>query len=442
MIGLGPDFRGLSTLGQGSFATVYEVEHIPTGAVYAAKQPTKRYATFEAVAQLPEVLSLRALQGHPHVISLHDVLFDAASGCASLLLEVLDRNLLEILTARQRPFDEITALLFAHQILTAVAFMHARGIFHRDLKPENCMVDTESLVLKLVDFGSVRGPWSPARMTEYCSTRWYRAPEFVLTAGAYGAAVDEWAVGCMLYEMLTSKPLFPGKNELDQIGRIHNLLGTPSRELIQQFKQNPNHQIQFKFVQRIGQDLQKWVPRASLWTIELLKGLLTYNPQDRLSAERALRLDCFAPLCEAEAAWMQTDRSVPFPVFFFEGPPIAPSPELQPPQEAEQAPEPALEPPPPPEPAFVPPTPEVVVLVHPKPTFQIPEPPKAPALLADPRARAAQRIKACHDAIRASKARKPITFHGAAFQFASSKQGLYQRPRPEIIQPRLPRVIL
>jgi renal tumor antigen len=315
MIDLGPDFRLLSTLGKGSFATVFKVEKIQTGEVFAVKQPTKRYSTFEAVNQLPEVLSLRALHGHPNVVSLSDVLFDSASGCASFLFEVLDRNVLEILASRQCPFDEITALLFAHQILTVVSFMHARGIFHRDIKPENCMIDTESLVLKLVDFGSVRGPWSSSPMTEYCSTRWYRAPEFILTAGAYTSSVDEWAVGCILFEMLTGAPLFPGNDARDQIERIHAVLGTPSRSVLQRFMRTPGHRVEFKFAPVAGRDLAELVPAAAPATVALLRRLLAYDPSERIAADEALLMDCFAPLRDAEVRWRATDRNRPFPAF-------------------------------------------------------------------------------------------------------------------------------
>jgi renal tumor antigen len=268
----------------------------------------------------------------------------------------------------------------------------------------------------------------------------------------------------MLYELLTAKPLFPGKNELDQIGRIHNVLGTPSRELLQQFKRNPNQQIQFKFAQKIGQDLHKFLPRVSISTIELLRGLLTYNPHDRLSAVDALQCDCFTPFRESEAAWLQTDQSIPFAVYFFEGPPTAPAPVAEPPPvvEAEIVPDVEVIIPPlsPPiviheEPVYVAPAPDVVVPVFPKPTFQFPEsespgvaltvapirppPPKPVGLLAESRARAAQRIKASQDAIKATRARKPTLFHGPTF---TTTKGLYQRPRPEIVQPRLPRGLL
>lgn len=90
---------------------------------------------------------------------------------------------------------------------------------------ENILLIGETV--KLADFGSCRGIYSKAPFTEYISTRWYRAPECLLTDGYYGYKMDIWGVGCVFFEMLSLFPLFPGNNELDQIHRIHNILGTP-----------------------------------------------------------------------------------------------------------------------------------------------------------------------------------------------------------------------
>jgi renal tumor antigen len=449
------ELRVTAKLGEGSFADVFKAKCAHTDQQFAVKRLKKRYRTLDEVSRLPEVQALQALQGLPNVVTLVDVNYDPAAGCVAIVFELLDCNVYELISERHRPVDEITALLLTYQLLSAVSFMHARGLFHRDIKPENCMVNKDTMVLKLVDFGSTRGASGAGPYTEYVSTRWYRAPECILTSGSYGPAVDEWAVGCMLYEMLTAKPLFPGKNELDQIARIHNLLGTPSRQLIQQFKQNPNSQIQFKFAQRSGQDLRKVLPMASRVTVELLRGLLRYNPQDRISAAEALQLECFGPFREAEAAWAHTDRAIAFPVFFFERPaePVEPAPVEEQaiaefvfaaPREAlPEPPEPAVEiaealltPAPIPEPMPIPaPIPEPIAAPMP-----VPRP--APVPVQDSHLRAAPRVKAYQDALRTNKGKKGLPFHGAAFQFAVSKHTVYQRPRPEIVQPRVPRFLI
>jgi serine/threonine protein kinase len=497
---IGPDFRVVAKLGEGSFAEVFKVQSGRTGQFYAVKRLKKRYHSLDEVNRLPEVLALKAVRGHPNVIDLVDLIYDQAHGFVAMVFDLMECNLYEFTTAHKK-CDEATALLLVYQLLKAISFLHSRGLFHRDVKPENCMVNKDTLVLKLVDFGSTRGQSdTTSPYTEYVSTRWYRAPECILTSGSYGPEVDEWAVGCMLYELLTAKPLFPGKHEIDQISKIHNLLGTPSKDLLQRFKQNPNHQISFTFPQRLGQDLHKFLPRISNGTVNLLVGLLTYNPQQRLSAAAALNLECFAPFREAEGLWERTDKTVPFPVFFFQSPATATATAtaaatatataavpggsaIRPPS----VPKPARAPAPAPAPeaitapdppanvdgaVFVPPAPDVVVAVRRKPTFllpaaaapvvRLPPPPPPPPSLVQPlamagppggeakpvvalmesRIRATQRIKAYQDAQKGSKPKKPLPFHGAAFQFASGKPAALPKPQAPIIQPKLTRLVL
>ena len=95
-------------------------------------------------------------------------------------------------------------------------------------------------MVKLCDFGFARSlKDSPNyQYTDYVSTRWYRAPECLLTDGYYGYKMDIWGVGCVMFEVLSLCPLFPGEDELDQIKRIHEVCGTPSQEILDYFKKH------------------------------------------------------------------------------------------------------------------------------------------------------------------------------------------------------------
>ena len=104
---------------------------------------------------------------------------------------------------------------------------------------ENILLSGDTI--KLADLGSCRGLYSKPPLTEYISTRWYRAPECLMTDGHYGYKMDIWGVGCVFFEVLSLFPLFPGDNELDQIHKIHNILGTPPQELIEKFQKNATH---------------------------------------------------------------------------------------------------------------------------------------------------------------------------------------------------------
>jgi renal tumor antigen len=116
-------------------------------------------------------------------------------------------------------------------------FDQSKGIFHRDIKPENILIKDNTI--KIADLGSCRGIHSKQPYTEYIATRWYRSPECIITLilgilsdGNYGYKMDIWGAGCVLYEILTKNPLFPGSNQLDQMYRIHTILGTPPTKLL------------------------------------------------------------------------------------------------------------------------------------------------------------------------------------------------------------------
>lgn len=175
--------------------------------------------------------------------------------------------------------------------------MHRNGIFHRDIKPENVLLADE--MLKLADFGSCRGIYSKQPFTEYISTRWYRAPECLLTDGYYNYKMDIWGVGCVFFEILTFVPLFPGENELDQIHKVHNILGTPPPELLEKFQAQASH-MTFNFPQKEGTGFERLIAHASQEAKVLIRKMLAYNPDDRISARQVLNDAYFRDLREVD----------------------------------------------------------------------------------------------------------------------------------------------
>ena len=108
-------------------------------------------------------------------------------------------------------------------------YVHSAGVVHRDLKPSNILIN-ENCDLKICDFGLAR--IQDPQMTGYVSTRYYRAPEIMLTWQKYDVEVDIWSAGCIFAEMLEGKPLFPGKDHVNQFSIITELLGTPPDDVI------------------------------------------------------------------------------------------------------------------------------------------------------------------------------------------------------------------
>ena len=466
MANLGPDFRVIGKLGEGTFAEVFKVKSV-TGQVFAVKRLKKRYRAIDEVNRLPEILSLKQFQGHPNVIDLVDVIYDNKNGSVAMVFELMDCNVYELISQHRKPFDEDTTLILIYQLLSAIALMHSKNMFHRDVKPENCMVNKNTMVLKLADFGSTRGVASTAPYTEYVSTRWYRAPECILTSGSYGPEVDEWAVGCMIYELLTTRPLFPGNHEVDQITRIHALLGTPTRDVLAQFNQNPNTQISLRFATREPQDFHKLLPKkTSEETIDLMLKLLTYNPQSRITAQEALKHPAFERIRECEKRWQMTDRSVPFPSYFLHGDrnnenvvPQAQMPTAllqckpkRPVPIIEQKPKPAVYVPKPggllPKPLIAEP-----LKIAPKPApgmlFPVNKYKAAPAVdqaLIESRIKAAQRIKAFQEkalANAAAKKKQQMIYQAQHVQLSKPiVNNGFEKPRPEILKARPPKIVL
>lgn len=183
--------------------------------------------------------------------------------------------------------------------------MHKKGIFHRDIKPENILIESSSSEqgrgLKLADFGSCRGIYSKQPYTEYISTRWYRAPECLLTDGYYGPEMDLWGAGCVMFEITSLYPLFPGQNEVDQIARIHKILGTPTPESLAKFKARGASHISFDFPPQRGVGIPQLIPHASAEAIDLIVKLLKYDASERITAREAMRHPYFKDVREAEA---------------------------------------------------------------------------------------------------------------------------------------------
>ena len=118
---------------------------------------------------------------------------------------------------------------------------HEHDVIHRDIKPENLLINVEHVALKLCDFGFARtiGGKSRGDLTDYVATRWYRAPELLLGDTGYGKAVDLWAIGCIMGELIDAQPLFPGESEIDQLYVIQKVMGPLTPEQMELFLRNP-----------------------------------------------------------------------------------------------------------------------------------------------------------------------------------------------------------
>lgn len=302
------NYRLLSKKGEGTFSEVMRALHIPTSQYYAIKCMKKSFQSVDEVNALHEIQALRKLRGHPNIVQLKEILFESSK--LSLVFELMEMNLYEAIKDRRSYLPEWKVLKWMHELFMAIEFMHSRNIFHRDVKPENLLLIED--VLKVADLGSCCWMSSKQPLTEYISTRWYRAPECLLTSGYYTAKMDIWAAGCVFYELLTLNPLFPGKNEMDQINRIHSVLGTPLEDVFAGFRACADKQlkdIQFAPVRGTGFHLK--LNHCSTDSVSLIQELLRYEQTKRPTANQALKHRVFQKLREQQRESPTTTASSP-----------------------------------------------------------------------------------------------------------------------------------
>jgi protein kinase len=223
---------------------------------------------------------------HPNIVKLIGVI---KSKCeVYLVFEYMEKNLYQLLKDNRLDIVQIRNIMF--QALQGMHFMHSKGMFHRDLKPENIL--EHNGVVKIADFGLARNFTDEPPFTDYVSTRWYRAPEILLGSKQYDKSVDMFALGCIFAELVMRFPLFPGKNEADQLNKILKMLGTPSQKTSPTiFHLAKKANISLPNFER--QSLSSIINCRDLSAVSLIEKMIQINPENRISASDALGHDFF-----------------------------------------------------------------------------------------------------------------------------------------------------
>ena len=194
----------------------------------------------------------------------------------------MENNLYEIISKNVTAPTEQEIKLMTFDSLHGISACHKSGYFHRDLKPENLLINSMNVV-KLADFGLAREIRSRPPLTEYVSTRWYRAPELLLCATNYNSPIDIFAMGCILAEMYLLRPLAPGNSEADQLMKLCLVLGTPPTDWTEGYQLATNRRIEFPKCPVTP--LQTIIPSASSDAIDLILKMLQWDPQKRPTAQ-------------------------------------------------------------------------------------------------------------------------------------------------------------
>ncbi|XP_021903077.1 cyclin-dependent kinase F-4 [Carica papaya] len=302
-------YKLIKEVGDGTFGSVWRAINKQTGEVVAIKKMKKKYYSWEECINLREVKSLRRMN-HPNIVKLKEVIRE--NDMLYFVFEYMEYNLYQLMKDRQRLFTETEVRNWCFQVFQGLAYMHQRGYFHRDLKPENLLVTKD--VIKIADFGLAREIISHPPYTEYVSTRWYRAPEVLLQSYLYSLKVDMWAMGAIMAELFTLRPLFPGASEADEIYKICSVIGSPTKDTWADGL-NLARAINYQFPELPDVPLSSLIPSASEDGISLITSLCSWDPSKRPTAAEALQhpffQSCFyvPPSLRSRAALTRTPPS-------------------------------------------------------------------------------------------------------------------------------------
>ncbi|KAG8345303.1 Protein kinase domain [Trypanosoma vivax] len=302
------NYQLLNQLGDGTFGCVLKALHKTSGQIVAIKKMKQKFYSWEECMKLPEVVVVRRIHGHPNIVKMREVIREKNE--LYFVFEYMDGDLLGVIRKAKQAqsyaagasapaiaYPKIKSYTF--QILQSLAYLHRSGYFHRDMKPENLLVkkdpaSTPQEIVKLADFGLVKEIRARPPYTDYVSTRWYRAPELLLQDRSYSAPVDIWAVGCILAELITTRPLFAGSNEVDQLHKIMGVLGSPN-EQVWPSGMSLAKKIRYSFPAITGVGLERIMPsHVPAQAMDLMKQMLCYDPKKRPTAQQCLQHPFFS----------------------------------------------------------------------------------------------------------------------------------------------------
>jgi len=295
-------YERTEAIGQGAYGVVYRGQKTSSGETVAIKKIPFLDNTPEGGVPcnvIREISLLRELD-HPNVVRLLDVIQASPGGEAGLFLvfEFVAHDLKTFMDQMQTS-DDVNERIglppqmvrsFMRQILAGVGYCHTYRILHRDLKPHNLLISADGRKVKLADFGLARLSGLPNGPYTYeVVTLWYRAPELLLGANRYSAAVDVWSIGCIFAEMATGVPLFAGRSDIDQLFKIYQRRGTPTAETWPAGTRLPYYNPEHP--QWREMPITDVVPLEALGShnaADLLNKILQYDPDRRIVCKQAL----------------------------------------------------------------------------------------------------------------------------------------------------------
>ncbi|OIV93350.1 hypothetical protein TanjilG_08763 [Lupinus angustifolius] len=287
-------YQILEVVGKGSYGVVGSAVDTHTGEKVAIKKINDVFEHVSDATRILREIKLLRLLRHPDIVEIKHIMLPPSRREFKdiyVVFELMESDLHQVIKAN----DDLTPehhQFFLYQLLRGLKYIHAANVFHRDLKPKNILANADCK-LKICDFGLARVSFNDAPSaifwTDYVATRWYRAPELCGSFfSKYTPAIDIWSIGCIFAEMLTGKPLFPGKNVVHQLDLMTDLLGTPPAESIARIRNEKARRYLSSMRKKQPVPLSEKFPNADPLALSTLERLLAFDPKDRPTAEEAL----------------------------------------------------------------------------------------------------------------------------------------------------------
>ncbi|KAF7141979.1 hypothetical protein RHSIM_Rhsim06G0116200 [Rhododendron simsii] len=336
-------------IGKGSYGVVCSAIDTHTGEKVAIKKIRDIFEHISDAARILREIKLLRLLRHPDIVEIKHIMLPPSRRDFKdiyVVFELMESDLHQVIKAN----DDLTRehyQFFLYQLLRALKYIHTANVYHRDLKPKNILANA-NCKLKICDFGLARVAFSDTPTTilwtDYVATRWYRAPELcgsffskvysymlsdpsysgkwkykwdmvyiscigslpacidccAYTLTSYTPAIDIWSIGCIFAEVLTGKPLFPGKNVVHQLDLMTDLLGTPSMDTISRVRNEKARRYLTSMRKKQPVPFAQKFPNVDPLALRLLERLLAFDPKDRPNAEEALSDPYFKGLAKVE----------------------------------------------------------------------------------------------------------------------------------------------
>jgi len=322
-------YEFIKQIGLGSFSAVCSCYDRKDNRNVAIKKVTNAFDDLEDARHILREIKLLSFFDHDNIVTLLDVAKPENKSNYNdvyVITDLMETDLHRVIYSRQELTDEHIQY-FIYQILRGTLYFHSANVIHRDLKPANILAN-KNCDLKICDFGLDHGKIkdddktvqnlieNPSLPIEYSNniiyddskrelndrniSRWYRAPEAILSPDDYKKPVDIWSIGCILAELLGRQPLFPADNNLDELQKIISVLGSPTESDLEYITDTKIKTFVNRLAKRTKQSFNLMFSNANPVALDLLGKMLTFSPKKRYTVEQCISHPYFEGLHDPE----------------------------------------------------------------------------------------------------------------------------------------------